>query len=93
MTASFDLIPASASVPAPADMGDVLAFVAESLAPATRRAYRTGLADFTVWTAERGLETLPAAKGVRATMAGIRRKLGVAPKRKAPAMVDRLAAV
>ena len=41
-------------------MAQVEAFVAESLAPATRRAYRSGLAEFSVWTAARGLETLPA---------------------------------
>jgi site-specific recombinase XerD len=135
MTAALT-IPSPPSLPALADMAQVEEFVAESLAPATRRAYRTGLADFTLWTAERGLETLPAspetvaayladraraglsvstlqqrlaaikwahesqgletptaAKGVRATMAGIRRELGVAPKRKAPATVDRLSAM
>ena len=47
MATSFELIPAHASVPAPVEMRDVLTFIAESLAPATRRAYRIGLADFT----------------------------------------------
>ena len=38
------------------------------------------------WAHEsQGLETPTTAKGVRSTMAGIRRELGVAPKRKAPA--------
>jgi len=133
MATSFELIPAQPSTPALPQMGEALAFIAESLASATRRAYRIGLADFTVWTAERDLATLPASpetvaayladraealsvstlqqrlaairwaheaqgletptasKGVRATMTGIRRSLGVAPKRKAAATADRLA--
>lgn len=40
-----------------------------------------------------GLETPTASKAVRATMAGIRRTRGVAPKRKAPATVERVAAM
>jgi site-specific recombinase XerD len=38
-------------------------------------------------------ESPTSSKLVRATMQGIRRELGVAPKRKAPATVDRLAAM
>lgn len=41
----------------------------------------------------RGLETPTVAKLVRATMQGIRRELGIATKRKAPATVERLAAM
>jgi site-specific recombinase XerD len=114
----------------------VRGFVAESLSPATRRAYRAALAAFRSWceaagaeplraspemvaafvaaeaqagrkvaTLEQrvaairwlheaaGLETPTSAKLVRATMQGIRRELGVAPARKAPATVERLAAM
>ena len=39
------------------------------------------------------LDSPTASKGVKATMAGIRRTLGTAPQRKAPATVDRLAAM
>lgn len=39
------------------------------------------------------LEAATAAKGVRETLAGIRRELGVAPRRKAPATPDRLRAI
>ena len=40
------------------------------------------------WAHEaRNLESPTAAKGVRATMAGVRRELGVAPKRKAPSVI------
>ncbi len=134
MTAA-ELVPFVDSAPTiPAELTDVMAYVAESLAPSTRRAYRTGLADFAAWCdgqrldsmpaspetvarylaagakagrsvstlgqrlaairwahESQGLESPTAAKGVRATMTGIRRELGVAPKRKAPATVDRLA--
>lgn len=46
------------------------------------------------WAHEgQGLDTPTASKGVSATMAGIRRTLGTAPVRKAPATVDRLAAM
>ena len=37
-----------------------------------------------------GYDSPTAAKGVRATMAGIRRQIGVAPKRKAPATAERI---
>ena len=123
-------------LPAPADLVAVRGYVAESLAPATRRAYRAGLAAFRAWcegqavadlpaSAEtvaafiaseadqgravstieqrlaairwaheaKGLELPTASKLVRSTMAGIRRERGVAPKRKAPVTVDRLAAM
>ena len=120
----------------PAALRQVAAYVDASLSPATRRAYRAGLADFRAWCAAEGLEALPAApetvaryvaalvergrkvatleqrvaairwaheaaglesptaaKGVRATLKGIRRKLGVAPAQKAPATAERLAAM
>jgi len=120
----------------PADLTAVRGFIAESLAPATRRAYRAALGAFRVWCEAGGVEVLPArsetvaaflaaeaesgrrvatleqrvaairwaheaqghesptgSKIVRATMQGIRRELGVAPRRKAPATVDRLAAM
>ncbi|MFQ5466656.1 MAG: tyrosine-type recombinase/integrase [Kiloniellaceae bacterium] len=119
----------------PAELRDVAAYVAESLAPATRKAYRSALRAFAAWCEAEDLEALPAtpetvarflaaqagryrvatleqrlaairwahetqgldsptaAKGVRSTMRGIRRALGVAPQRKAPATVDRLAAM
>ena len=37
---------ATSNLPAPADLVAVRSYVAESLAPATRRAYRAGLAAF-----------------------------------------------
>jgi hypothetical protein len=113
------------------ELQDVAAFVAESLAPSTRRAYRSALANFREWCAVEGLGELPAApetvaryvaagaragknvstlqqrlaaikwaheahnhdsptatQGVRSTMAGIRRQLGTAPKRKSPGRVE-----
>jgi site-specific recombinase XerD len=137
MTTSTPRLPSQKTPRAVAsELQDVAACVAESLAPATRRAYRAALADFTAWCDEAGVDALPAApetvarylaagaksgrsvstlsqrlaairwahearnyesptaaKGVRATMAGIRRQLGVAPKRKAPATVDRITAM
>jgi site-specific recombinase XerD len=46
------------------------------------------------WAHESQNLTSPtAAKGIKSTMAGIRRKLGTAPNRKSPATVDRLAAM
>jgi integrase len=118
------------------DLAAVRGYVDESLAPATRRAYRAALEAFRAWCADQGASDLPAspetvaafvaseadrgravstltqrlaalrwaheakgyesptaAKLVRSTMAGIRRERGVAPKRKAPATVDRLAAM
>jgi len=120
----------------PADLEAVRTYLEESLAPATRRAYRSGLAAFRAWcegasvlalpaspetvaaflaaeadagravaTLEQraaairwaheaaGQESPTAAKVVRSTMAGIRRERGSAPKRKAPATVERLAAM
>jgi site-specific recombinase XerD len=114
----------------------VRGFVAESLSPATRRAYRASLTAFRSWCEGAGAQPVPAspetvaafvavearagrkvatleqrvaairwlheaagleaptsAKLVRATMQGIRRELGVAPARKAPATVERLAAM
>jgi site-specific recombinase XerD len=130
------VIPSEPRLPAPADLGAARAFVAASLAPSSRRAYRAALEAFRAWCDAKGLEALPAspetvaaflaaearagrrvstleqrvaairwaheaagletptaAKGVRATMAGIRREVGVAPRRKAPATVERLAAM
>ena len=45
----------------PAELREVATYVAESLAPATRRAYATALADFTSWCDEAGLDPIPAA--------------------------------
>jgi site-specific recombinase XerD len=46
------------------------------------------------WAHEaRGLESPTVTKGVRATLRGIRRELGVAPRRKAPATVERIGAM
>ena len=120
----------------PAELHDVAAYVDASLAHSTRRAYRTGLADFRRWCEAQDLEVLPAgpetvarylaelakvgrkvatieqraaairwahetaglesptaAKGVRATLRGIRRELGTAPTRKVPATVERIGAM
>ena len=126
--------PAASAITVPADLTAVRGYVADSLAPNTLRAYRTGLDAFRDYCAERGVEPLPAspetvaaflaaqadaglkvstleqrqaairwaheangyesptrAKLVGAALSGIRRKLGTAPNRKAPATVDRLA--
>ena len=132
---SRSLIPATDLLPAsPEELKEVAGYVADSLAPATRRAYAIGLRDFRAWCSSVGQEALPASaetvarylaagakagrsvstlqqraaaikwshesqdldnptqsKGVRAVMAGIRRQLGTAPVRKAPAIVERLA--
>jgi len=120
----------------PGDLASVRAYVAESLAPATRRAYKSALAAFRAWCDHEAVESLPASpeaiaaflaaeadagrkvatieqrvaairwaheargvesptssKIVRSTMQGIRRELGIAPNRKAPATVERLAAM
>lgn len=122
--------------PLPAELAAVRGYIAESLSPATRRAYRSGLAAFRAWCERQGVAALPSApetvaaflaaeadagrkvatleqraaairwaheaaghesptgaKGVRATLAGIRRTVGVAPARKAPATAERLAAM
>jgi len=112
-------------------------YQAESIAPATLRAYRSALKDFAAWCSERETAPIPAtaetvaaylaaladrglsvstvtqragairwahesadlgsptaSKTVRATLAGIRRRVGVAPKRqKAAATTDRLRAM
>lgn len=135
MSAPSALETVPTSLPAtPADMAKVHAYVSESLAPSTRRAYRTALAAFRAWCQIEGVAALPArsetvaafvaaeaqagravatleqriaairwaheaagmesptaTKLVRSTMSGIRRKQGAAPKRKAPATVERLA--
>jgi len=128
--------PSDHALVVPADLTAVRGYVAESLAPATRRAYRAALAAFTRWCDDQGVAPLPASpetvaaflaaeadhgravatveqraaairwahearghesptstKLVRSTMAGIRRERGVAPNRKQPATVDRLAAM
>ena len=120
----------------PDHLESVRGYVAESLAPATRRAYRAALRAFSGWCEQRDVVVLPASpeavsaflasesdrglavatieqraaairwaheaqkldsptasKLVRATLAGIRRTRGTAPRRKAPATVDRLAAM
>ena len=120
----------------PANMEPVAELVNESLAPATRRAYRAGLAAFRAYCDDQGVSALPAeaetvaaflaegatggksvstlaqrvaairwaheaaglesptaSKLVRSTMQGIRRKLGTAPTRKAPATVERISAM
>ena len=48
-------------LPAPADLMAVRGYVAESLAPATRRAYRAGLAAFRAWCEAQGVADLPAS--------------------------------
>lgn len=112
-------------------------YAAASIAPATLRAYRSGLTDFAAWCGERETVAIPATaetvaaylasladrglsvstvtqragairwaheaadlanptatKTVRTTLAGIRRRVGVAPKRqKAAATTDRLRAM
>ena len=112
-------------------------YAAASIAPATLRAYRSGLADFAAWCGSRETVAIPAtaetvaaylasladrglsvstatqragairwaheaadlanpcaSKAVRLTLAGIRRKVGIAPKRqKAAATTDRLRAM
>jgi site-specific recombinase XerD len=112
-------------------------YAAASIAPATLRAYRSGLADFAAWCSERETVPMPAtaetvaaylasladrglsvatvaqragairwaheaadlasptaSKAVRATLAGIRRRVGVAPKaQKSAATTDRLRAM
>ena len=119
-----ELIPtATPNATLPAQLQQVAAYIDASLSPATRRAYRAGLADFRRWCAAQGLQALPAApevvaayladlaqsgkrvatiqqrvaalkwaheaqgyesptaaKGVRSTLAGIRRELGVSPE-------------
>jgi len=118
----------------PADLKAVRGYVAASLAPNTRRAYRSSLAAFREWCESENVDPLPAspesvaaflaaeadaglkpatlgqrmaairwaheaagqesptkAKLVTAALKGIRRELGVAPNRKAPVTVDRLA--
>lgn len=131
------LHPAASPSPAlPDALGSVRGYVAESLSPTTRRAYRSALAAFRAWCEREGLSPLPAApetvarflaseadaglkvatleqraaairwaheaagyeaptaaKAVRSTLAGIRRTVGVAPERKAPATAERLAAM
>jgi site-specific recombinase XerD len=59
----MDTLPALTSPEHPtvaAPMERVAAYVEASLAPATRRAYRAGLADFRAWCAGQGVEVLPA---------------------------------
>lgn len=135
-TSALAPIPTPDPLPAPATLAAVRGYVADSLAPSTRRAYRAALAAFRAWCDAEGVSPLPArpetvaaflaaeadagrsastlqariaavrwaheaqghpsptdAKGVRATMAGIRRRRGVAPRRKAPATVERLSAM
>jgi len=120
----------------PAELGDVADYVAQSLAPSTRRAYGAGLASFRSWCEGQGVQALPAAaetvarylaaqakagkspatlgqrvaairwaheaqgfetpttaKGVRATMQGIRREKGVALTRKRPLTAELAATV
>ena len=137
MSAPSALETVPTSLPAtPTDMAQVHAYVSESLAPSTRRAYRMALAAFRSWCETEGVAALPARpetvaafvaaeaqagrkvatleqriaairwaheaagmesptanKLVRSTMSGIRREQGTAPKRKAPATADRLAAM
>jgi integrase len=129
-----DITPRTAALPP--NMDPVAELVGESLAPATRRAYRCGIAAFRAYCDDQGISALPAepetvaaflaagaaggssvstlaqrvaairwaheaaglesptaAKLVRSTMQGIRRRLGVAPTRKAPATVERISAM
>ena len=55
----MDLVTRTPSLPA--ELRQVAAYVDASLAPATRRAYGIGLADFRAWCSAQGLEALPAA--------------------------------
>lgn len=130
---SAELIQLEAPAVPIAEAGSARSYAAASIAPATLRAYRSGLKDFAEWCAGRGLIGLPASpatvtaylaaladrdlsvstvtqragairwmhessyvenptasRDVRSTMAGIRRKVGVAPMRKAPATADRV---
>ena len=58
---SAAVTPANPDLPAPADLMAVRSYVAESLAPATRRAYRAGLAAFRAWCEGQGVADLPAS--------------------------------
>jgi len=135
-TATLETIEPTSKALAALDLTAVGEYVEASLAPNTRRAYRSALADFRAWCDGQGVESIPAspetvavyaagladagrsvstitqrlaairwahelagiesptgAKGVRATMQGIRRALGVAPRKKSPATSGRIAAM
>ena len=60
----------------PADLGDVAAYVSESLAPNTRRAYRSAVAVFRAWCEAEGLEALPASPETVAAFLAAEAKAG-----------------
>ena len=130
-------IDGTSSAVATADLSRAGAYVEASIAPNTRRAYRSALADFRDWCDGQRFSPLPAApetvaayladladqgrapstigqraaairwahesaghesptthKGVKATLAGIRREKGAAPKsQKTPATAERVLAM
>lgn len=132
---STALVAVSTALPAMfvAELDKAAGLAREEKAPSTRRAYASDFLTFQAWSAERGLDALPATaeavaaflasecdrgmsastigrrvaairyahklgghptptddERVKATVRGIRRKIGTAPKRKAPCTAERV---
>lgn len=80
--------------PCPADPESLAAFLSESADQGRSVSWLGQLLAAVRWSHEQSGHASPTAHpGVRACMAGIRRSVGVAPNRKAPATVDRLSAM
>jgi len=90
MSAPSALETVPTSLPAtPADMAQVHAYVSESLAPSTRRAYRSALAAFRSWCGAEGVTALPARPETVAAFVAAEAQAG----RKVATLEQRIAAI
>jgi site-specific recombinase XerD len=77
------------AVTTPGDLSAVRAYVSESLAPATRKAYKAALAKFRAWCDSEALEDLPASPETVAAFLAAQADLG----RKVATIEQRVAAI